>query len=166
MAHQRSCVQWQQWKGLLLWLIQYFREWKTFNSLLTFDVKIKKTDRENWALWSRTAKNSDCSIGPLAGPFARSLAPLTHLPAPDCSLCSRPPLPSLVRLLAHFALSLVLKMTWFCPIVQWLPERHLTCRFCLPLLKTPSRENWNIWHKHGKDRIEFTWKWQRYLRGI
>ena len=30
------------------------------------------------ALWSITAKNTDCSTGPLARPFARSLAPLTR----------------------------------------------------------------------------------------
>ena len=34
--------------------------------------------RERGALWSITAKNTDCSTGPLARPFARSLAPLTR----------------------------------------------------------------------------------------
>ena len=58
------------------------------------------------ALWSGTNKNRDVSTGPLARPFARSLAPLTHSLAPDCSLHSRPPLRSLVRSLAHFAHSL------------------------------------------------------------
>ena len=58
------------------------------------------------ALWSMTTKNSDCSTGPLARPFARSLAPLTRSLAPDCSLRSRPPLRSPVRSLAHFAHSL------------------------------------------------------------
>ena len=58
------------------------------------------------ALWSITAKNTDCSTGPLARPFARSLAPLTRSLAPDCSLRSRPPLRSLIRSLAHFAHSL------------------------------------------------------------
>ena len=58
------------------------------------------------AQWGRTAKNWDVNTGPLARPFARSLAPLTHSLAPDCSLRSRPPLHSLVRLLAHFAHSL------------------------------------------------------------
>ena len=53
------------------------------------------------ALWLITAKNTDCSTGPLARPFARSLAPLTRSLAPDCSLRSRPPLRSLVRSLAH-----------------------------------------------------------------
>ena len=42
------------------------------------------------------------STGPLARPFARSLAPLTRLLAPDCSPRSPPPLRSLVRSLAHF----------------------------------------------------------------
>ena len=58
------------------------------------------------ALWSGTTKNQDVSTGPLARPFARSLAPLTRSLAPDCSLRSRPPLRSLVRSLAHFAHSL------------------------------------------------------------
>ena len=57
-------------------------------------------------LWSGTNKNRDVSTGPLARPFARSLAPLTRSLAPDCSLRSRPPLRSLVRSLAHFAHSL------------------------------------------------------------
>merc|ERR1711954_411968 len=34
--------------------------------------------RETAALWFRSAKNQDVSTGPLACPFARSLAPLTH----------------------------------------------------------------------------------------
>ena len=45
------------------------------------------------ALWCRTAKNTDCTTGPLAC----SLALLTRLLAPDCSLHSRPPLRSLAR---------------------------------------------------------------------
>ena len=57
-------------------------------------------------LWSITANNTDCSTGPLARPFARSLAPLTRSLASDCSLRSRPPLRSLVCSLAHFAHSL------------------------------------------------------------
>ena len=58
------------------------------------------------ALWSATNKNRDASTGPLTRPFAHSLAPLTRLLAPDCSLRSRPPLRSLIRSLAHFAHSL------------------------------------------------------------
>ena len=58
------------------------------------------------ALWSGTNKNRDVSTGPLARPFARSLALLTRLLAPDCSLRSRPSLHSLVRSVAHFAHSL------------------------------------------------------------
>ena len=58
------------------------------------------------SLWSITAKNTDCSTGPLARLLAHSLAPLTHSLAPDCSLLSRPPLHSLVRSLAHLAHSL------------------------------------------------------------
>ena len=46
------------------------------------------------------------STGPLAHPFACSRAPLTRSLVPDCSLCSRLPLRSLVRSLAHFAHSL------------------------------------------------------------
>ena len=54
-------------------------------------------------LWSITVKNKNCSTGPLARPFARSLVPLTRLLAPDCSLYSRPPLHSLIRSLPHFS---------------------------------------------------------------
>ena len=46
-------------------------------------------------LWSGTNKNRDVSTGPLAHPFARSLALLTRSLPRDCSLCSRPPLRSL-----------------------------------------------------------------------
>ena len=44
------------------------------------------------ALWSRTAKNTDLSTGPLSCNFARFLAPLTRLLALRCLLCSRAPL--------------------------------------------------------------------------
>ena len=50
-------------------------------------------------LWSKTAKNTDCSTGPLAHPFA-------HLLAPDYLLRSCSPLCSLIRSIAHFANSL------------------------------------------------------------
>ena len=53
------------------------------------------------AQWSRITKNPDLSIGLLARPFARLLAPLTCSLAPPCLLCSRAPLHSLVRSLAH-----------------------------------------------------------------
>ena len=56
-------------------------------------------------LWARTTKNSDWSTGPIACPFARLLAPFTHLPAPHYLLRSRAPLCSLCSL-AHFAHSL------------------------------------------------------------
>ena len=54
------------------------------------------------ALWSGTNKNRDVSTGSLA----HSLPPLTRSLAPDCSLRLRPLLRSLIRSLAHFALSL------------------------------------------------------------
>ena len=66
----------------------------------------QKASQSPRALWSITAKNTDCSTGPLARPFACLLAPLTRSLAPDCSLRSRPPLRSLIRSLAHFAHSL------------------------------------------------------------
>ena len=50
--------------------------------------------------------SQEYSTRPLARPFARSLAALTHLLASDCSLRSCPLLRSLVRSLAHFAHSL------------------------------------------------------------
>ena len=52
--------------------------------------------------WFRSAKNRVVNTGPLACPFARSLAPLTHSLAPPCLLCSRAPLCSFVCSLAHF----------------------------------------------------------------
>ena len=67
-----------------------------------------------YAQWGRTAKNWDVNTGPLAFPFARSLAPLTRLFASGCSLRSRPPLRSLVRALAP---SLVGK--WIIDVSKW-----------------------------------------------
>ena len=46
-------------------------------------------------------EDDDVSTGPLARPFARSLAPLTHSLASPCLLRSRAPLRSFVRSLAH-----------------------------------------------------------------
>ena len=51
--------------------------------------------------WFRTSWNRDSSIGPLAHPLAHSLAPLTRLLAPHCSLCSSAPHHSFVRSRAH-----------------------------------------------------------------
>ena len=56
--------------------------------------------------WCIITKNPDLSIGPLACPFAHSLAPLTRSLAPHCLLRSCALLRSFVRLLAHFAHSL------------------------------------------------------------
>ena len=60
--------------------------------------------RVAFTLWSKIEKNT--ITGPLARPFARSLAPITCLLAQDCLLCSRPPLRSHVCLLPHSAHSL------------------------------------------------------------
>ena len=79
----------------LLYCVEHWLWWDGASR----DEKIRFID----TLWSITAKNTDCSTGPLACPFARSLAPLTCSLAPNCSLRSRPPLRSLVRSLAHFA---------------------------------------------------------------
>ena len=49
------------------------------------------------SLWSTINKNPGVSTGPLAGPFARLLAPL----GPHCLLHLRAPLCSLIRLLTH-----------------------------------------------------------------
>ena len=51
-------------------------------------------------LWSKTAKNTDCSTGPLARPFTRSLAPLTR------SLASLAPSAALTHSLARSLCSL------------------------------------------------------------
>ena len=50
------------------------------------------------ALWARITKSTDWSTGPLAHPFAHSLAPLTRSLAPHYSLFSRAPLRSLTSL--------------------------------------------------------------------
>ena len=55
------------------------------------------------ALWARIIKNPDVSTGPLAHPFACSLALLTHLLVLHCSLRLRALLRSLVYSLAYFA---------------------------------------------------------------
>ena len=54
----------------------------------------------------RGSESRRSSTGPLARPFARSLAPLTRSLAPHYSLRLRAPLRSLGRTLAHFAHSL------------------------------------------------------------
>ena len=61
------------------------------------DLNLARFD--NAALWSGTNKNRDVSTGPLARPFAHSLALLTHLLTPHLSLRSRAPLRSFVCLL-------------------------------------------------------------------
>ena len=48
------------------------------------------------SLWARITRNTDWSTWPLARPFARSFVLLTRLLALDYSLCSRPPLRSLL----------------------------------------------------------------------
>ena len=53
-------------------------------------------------LWSRTTKNPDVSIGPLACPFTRSLAQLAHTLAPYCLLRS---CAALIRSLARRSLT-------------------------------------------------------------
>ena len=59
--------------------------------------------RADDALWARITKNTDWSTGPLAHPFACSVAPLTRSLAPHYSLCFRAPLHSLVCSLAQFS---------------------------------------------------------------
>ena len=54
-------------------------------------------ENKTQALRARTSNNPDLSTGPLARPFARSLAQLTHLLAPPCLLRSRAPLRSFIR---------------------------------------------------------------------
>ena len=60
-------------------------------------LRIRRRDE----LWSRTVRNPDVSTVPFAHPFACSLAPLTHWPAPQCSLGSRTLLPLFVCSLTH-----------------------------------------------------------------
>ena len=59
--------------------------------------------------WARTTENPDVSTEPLARPFARALAPLTHSLTLHYSLCLRALLRSLACLFAHFAHSLARK---------------------------------------------------------
>ena len=77
------------------------------------------------AQWGRTAKNPDCSTGPLAHPFACLLALFSCSLAPPCSLCSRASLHSLVILLAHF-LTPALVGKW---MIRWL---FYLCFFFIP----------------------------------
>ena len=65
-------------------------------------LRCVETDILSVAPWSGSTKNTDISTGPLACPFARSLAPLTHLLALHYLLRTR----ALLRLLALFAHSL------------------------------------------------------------
>ena len=75
------------------------------DDILDDDDDIPDDDKdEHNALWSETNKNRDVITGPLARPFAPSrspLSPLTRSLAPDCLLCLRPLLRSLVCSLAH-----------------------------------------------------------------
>ena len=66
-------------------------------------VILSRDDDNDDALWSRTTKNpdTDLSAGPLAHLFPRSLEPLIHSLAPECSLCSHAPLRSFICSLAH-----------------------------------------------------------------
>ena len=102
----------------MLWLVAWGG-----NERKSIQAKTRGTSSPSpYPLWSRTAKNTDCSTGPLARPLAHSLAPLTHLLALDCSLRPRPPLRSLVRSLSHFAHSLTLltpSLVGKC-IIRWL----------------------------------------------
>ena len=68
------------------------------------------------ALWARLTKNPDCSTGPLARPFARSLAPLTSFTSSFVGKCK-------IR---------CLKMTWFCPIVRRWQRRFSSVRPIAP----------------------------------
>ena len=65
-----------------------------------------------YALWSKTTKNPDCSTGPLALLFARSLPLLTYLLAPPCSLHLCAALHSLIPLLAHSLIPLLVESKW------------------------------------------------------
>ena len=67
---------------------------------------IRQRASSGYALWARSTKNPDQRTGPLACPFARSLAPLSRSLAPHYLLRSRAPLRSLSRSLARFAQSL------------------------------------------------------------
>ena len=77
----------------------YFRHY--LDSIRSKRVKLRGSNIR--ALWVRSNKNPDESTGPLARPFAHSLAPLTHSLAPPCLLCLRAPQRSHVRSLARFA---------------------------------------------------------------
>ena len=67
------------------------RRWELLAPLIMFRLN----DERIPSLWSKTAKNTYWSTGPLARLFARLCAPLTRSLAPDCLL-----------LIAHFAHSL------------------------------------------------------------
>ena len=102
-------------------------------------------------MWSRTVKNTDCSTGPLARPFARSLRLLFRSLAPDCSLCSCPPLRSLVRSLprswvSEFVMSQndrVLSHSALLPTPIFLPISPFA--YTLFCLFSPRNVRWRRW---------------------
>ena len=82
------------------------------------------------SMWVRSTKNTDWSNGPLACPFARSLALLTCSLAPHYSLRSRAPLRSLPRSLAHCAHPLACGTVRLDGYLFWaIVQRHFRLRF-------------------------------------
>ena len=83
-------------------------------------------------LWAKTTKITDWRTEPLAYPFARSLAPLTHSLAPHYSLCSRPLLCSLICSLARLLVGqwLIRWLFILCFSLIW-PIVHAGCAYVL-----------------------------------
>ena len=118
--------------GLVLYTLVLFSLWIFSSSFEKFHLAIlaihllditAEMDQCN-ALWCRSTKNQDGNNGPHARLFARLLAPLTHLLAPHrllssfvCSLAH-----SLTTELMGMRMMGCLKMTWFCPTMQWWPR--------------------------------------------
>ena len=115
-------------KGSIEWVRGRWRLTLVLGHRVTAEIIFRHRAKDQTSLWSKKAKNTDCSNGPLARPFARSLATLTRLLAPDCSLHSRPPLRSLIHSLAHFAHSLARGKEAFC--MKWTRRLHTVSTHC------------------------------------
>ena len=82
-------------------IMSFLRQSRNCVSELKEKLRFNQMKADQCTHLFRTAKNREASTGPLACLFAPSLAPLTLLIAPHCSLRSRTPLHSFIHSLIH-----------------------------------------------------------------